>query len=89
METKNKALVLSEKQHPLHAYTHRNMAGEMAIRIQGIYTYIFAGQVCVYLSVEQAKALIAELETAIDRKGNPSVNETLEYAFEAPAEVQA
>lgn len=89
METKSKALVLSEKQHPLHAYTHRNMAGEMAIRLQGNYTYIYAGQVCVYMSLDQARALVNELDVAIEREATPNVNETLEYAFGTPAEVQA
>lgn len=78
METNGKALVLSAKQHPLHAYTHRHMTGEMAIRIQGVYTYVYAGQVCVYLSVDQAKALVEEINVAMERKLQPSVEETLE-----------
>lgn len=66
-----KALPVNTNPHAVHAYTHKDMKGDMAVRIQSRYNYIFAGQVCIYLSVDQAKELIEELTEAVAKQETP------------------
>lgn len=77
----NKEIVINTKPHAIHAYRHRNMSGDMAVRLMGNYNYIMNGKACFYLSVEQAKALVEEVQKALDKP--LAFEEKNEYSFNA------
>ena len=64
----NGVTLLNDAPHAFHAYTHKRMDGEMAVRLQGRYNFIFNGQVCVYMSEQRAKALANELTSALESR---------------------
>ena len=47
--------------HKLHAYSHKRMFDDMAIKISGVYSFLEGSRVVTFLSREDAKVLMEEL----------------------------
>lgn len=63
----NKEIFLNTRPHVVHAYTHKEMGGDMLVRIQGTYNYIIGSHVCIYLSKEKTEQLIEELKGCLEK----------------------